>query len=177
MVTKWKRDVIVQRPLSQCEELANLNRSSINTIRVLSLLRLDGSVKIYSCVLRMGIGDSKVDNNSRGGINCGICENGRLKDIAYNKKGDKFITHPTSNIKFDEIQIPNFDKVIEKVKILHPLIPHFRLVSWDIAIDKMNEPVLIEANFRYGGLTLHQLNNGPLFGDDTREILDEVFSK
>lgn len=58
VVKKWKRDVIVQKPLSQCEELASLNGSSINTIRVLSLLSLNGSVKIYSYVLRMGIGGS-----------------------------------------------------------------------------------------------------------------------
>lgn len=177
VVKKWKRDVIVQKPLSQCEELASLNGGSINTIRVLSLLSLNGSVKIYSYVLRMGIGGSKVDNACSGGINCGICEDGRLKGIAYNQKGDKFMIHPTSNVKFDEIQIPNFDKVIEKVKILHPFIPHFRLVSWDIAIDEMNEPVLIEANLRYGELDFHQLNNGPVFGKDTKKILDEVFGK
>ena len=140
-------------------------------------MSLDGSVKIYSCVLRMGIGGSKVDNACSGGINCGICKDGRLKGVAYNQKGDKFMTHPTSNVKFDEIQIPNFDKVIEKVKILHPFIPHFRLVSWDIAIDEMNEPVLIEANLRYGELDFHQLNNGPVFGKDTKKILNEVFGK
>ena len=27
-----------------------------------------------------------------------------------------------------------------------------------------------------GEIDFHQLNNGPLFGDDTKEILDEVFS-
>lgn len=41
----------------------------------------------------------------------------------------------------------------------------------------MNEPVLIEANLRYGELDFHQLNNGPVFGKDTKKILDEVFGK
>lgn len=28
---------------------------------------------------------------------------------------------------------------------------------------------------RFGEIDFHQLNNGPLFGDDTEEILKEVF--
>lgn len=35
---------------------------------------------------------------------------------------------------------------------------------------------IIEANLCDGQLDLHQLTNGPLFGDDTVKILDEVFS-
>ena len=30
---------------------------------------------------------------------------------------------------------------------------------------------------RYGGIDLHQLDNGPIFGDDTKMILDEVFGR
>lgn len=56
-------------------------------------------------------------------------------------------------------------------------MPHFRLISWDFAVDIDHEPVMIEANLRYGELDFHQLNNGPLFGKDTRKILDEVFGK
>ena len=55
------------------------------------------------------------------------------------------------------------------------MIPHFRLVSWDIAIDESGEPILIEMNSAYGGPELHQFSNGPIFGEDTEEILEEVF--
>ena len=33
-----------------------------------------------------------------------------------------------------------------------------------------------DANLHFGEIDFHQLNNGPLFGDDTKEILKEVFS-
>lgn len=170
-----KQDVIIQRCLKQCNELAILNPSSVNTIRVLSLLR-DNEVKIYSCILRMGCNNSKVDNASSGGITCGINFDGRLKEIAYSARGKKFQQHPSSGLKFCTIKIPVFSKVLELVKEMHPKIPHFRLVSWDIAIDDNYNPVLIETNLKYGELDFHQLNNGPLFGDDTRLILQEVFS-
>ena len=45
----------------------------------------------------------------------------------------------------------------------------------DFAVDDNEEVVLIEANLCDGELDFHQLNNGPLFGDDQIEIFDEVF--
>ena len=44
-------------------------------------------------------------------------------------------------------------------------------------MDEDEEPVLIEANFKYGALDFHQFGNGPLFGKDTQKILAEVFGK
>lgn len=61
------------------------------------------------------------------------------------------------------------------MKECHPRIGNFRLVSWDIAIDKNGNAVLIEANMRKGGINFHQFNNGPLFGNLTERVLEEVF--
>jgi hypothetical protein len=169
------RDFVVQEALTQSPTIAQINPSSINTIRVLTLLRKDGTVKNYSTVLRMGRSGSKVDNASSGGITCGVNPDGSLKGVAYTADGDKFTEHPDTKIKFSDIVIPNYAQIIEAVKRLHPLLPMFRLLSWDIALNKDNELVLIEVNMKYGQLDFHQLNNGPIFGDDTKEILEEVF--
>jgi hypothetical protein len=168
-------DFVVQEALTQSQTIAQINPSSINTIRVLTLLRKDGTVKNYSTVLRMGRNGSKVDNASSGGITCGVNPDGSLKGVAYTADGDKFTEHPDTKIKFSDIVIPNYAQIIETVKRLHPLLPMFRLLSWDIALNKDNEPILIEVNMKYGELDFHQLNNGPIFGDDTKEILEEVF--
>ncbi len=169
-------DIVVQKVLSQSKVLSTINASSINTIRLLTLLRRNGTVKICSIVLRMGVGGSKVDNASSGGIVVGVDEDGRLKDVAYNVKGERFFEHPDSHIKFNDFFIPNFDKIKQIVREQAVNLPYFRLVSWDIAIDENNEPVLIEANLCRGELDFHQLTNGPVFGDDTEEILNEVFN-
>ena len=55
--------------------------------------------------------------------------------------------------------------------------PHFKMVSWDFAVNEHGNPIMIEANLCLGELDFHQLNNGPLFGEDTKKILDEVFQK
>lgn len=170
-----KSDIVIQKSIKQSDVLAKLSASSVNTIRVISLLRKDGSVKIYSIILRMGIGNSKVDNASSGGITCGVRDDGRLKSVAYSAKGVRFDEHPTSHVHFDEIIIPSIEDIKELVYKLHPKFPHFRLVSWDVALDVENKPVLIEANLHDGEVDFHQLNNGPLFKDDTMDILNECF--
>ena len=71
----------------------------------------------------------------------------------------------------------SFDKAKALVEKAHPMIPCFRMISWDIAINEQSEPVMLEANFTRGCLDFLQMNNGPLFGEDTKKILDEVFGK
>lgn len=176
IVNNVSNDLVIQEPLSQCKSLAMLNKESINTIRILTLLR-NNNVKVYSSILRMGVNNSKIDNASSGGITCGINENGYLKSVAYSANGDSFGRHPSSGICFTNVHVPGYQEAVELVKELHPIIPDFQLVSWDIAIDKFEKPVLVEVNLKYGELDFHQLNNGPLFGEDTKEILDEVFKK
>lgn len=173
---------IVQALLQQHSDLNKLHANSVNCIRICSLL-LDDGVHILSSVLRMGFGESKVDNATAkdnaayDGMSCGINTNGSLKKYAFGyNKGEKLDRHP-SGIVFEDFIVPSYDKAIELVKVAHPRIANFRLVSWDISIDKDGEPVLIEANMRKGSINFHQFNNGPLFGDLTKQVLDEVFGK
>lgn len=173
-VKQIQGDIVVQKPIAQHERLSRINSSSVNTIRSISLLTPKGVV-IYSSILRMGIDGSKVDNASSGGITCGIDENGNLKKYAYKMSGQKFLQHPNSKVPFEAYTVPSFDRIKKLIPMLHCQIPYFRLVSWDFAVREDGEPVLIEANLCYGEIDFHQVNNGPLFGEDTRDILAEVF--
>ena len=174
-----KKDIVVQASIKQNAALSAVNPTSINTIRVMTLLRQDG-VRICSAILRMGVNGSRVDSISQGGICCGVDADGRLKPVAYNYKGESFDIHPTTGVHFSDVVIPNFDKIIQMVTMVtetHPYIPDFRLVSWDVAMDEDGIPMLVEANLCYGELNLHQLCNGPIFGDNTQLVLDEVFHR
>lgn len=174
---KYKCDIIIQRKLTQHAEYAKFNSSSVNTLRIYSILKKDGNVKVYSSVLRMGVGNAKVDNYGSGGVSCGINPDGTLKKYAYNKYGERTEKHPHSEIVFEGCKLLSYDKAVELVKKAHLILPHFRSVSWDIAINEDGNPVLIEANLCRGSIDLLQLNNGPMFGEDTKEILDEVFNR
>lgn len=171
-----KGDLVVQRPFVQHPSFAKLNPSSVNTMRILSLLTPEGVV-FYSSIVRMGVGNTKVDNASQGGIFCGLREDGSLKDTAYRLSGESFKSHPDNHLVFDGYKITGLEKAKELIKKAHPLIPTFRMISWDIVIDEQGEAHILEANFAKGSVNFHQLSNGPLFGKDTKKILDEVFGK
>lgn len=177
VLNSWETDIIIQKGVNQHPIMASVNPTSVNTMRIMTLLRKDGSVKVVSCILRMGINGSKVDNASSGGITVGVKKDGRLKNVAYSVTGKKFDHHPNTKVKFDSIIIPSFQEAVEMVSEQARKMPHFRLISWDVAIDYNNEPILIEANLRDGEIDFHQLNNGPLYGDETRAVLEEVFGK
>ena len=173
---KIKDDIIIQRPLRQHAALAAINATSVNTIRIISLLSEEGA-KAYSAILRIGINGARVDNASSGGITCGITADGKLKHYAYKANGDRFEQHPDSGLAFEGYEIPGFHRCLEAVPKLHVQVPRFHLVSWDFAVAENGDPVLVEANLNYGQLDFHQLNNGPLFGEDTEKILKAVFKK
>lgn len=177
IAAKIKTDIVVQRKIIPHAGYAKFNESSVNSLRIYSVLDTDGNVKIYSAVLRIGVGASKVDNYASGGVSCGITEDGKLRKYAFNKKGERVEKHPSSGIVFEGYELPSYAEAVELVKKAHPTIPHFRSVSWDIAITENGTPILIEANLCRGGIDLLQLCNGPLFGEDTKKILEEVFRK
>lgn len=169
----WK-DYIVQKVIKQHQELDKVHAGSVNTLRIVSLLMPEG-VYILSSNLRMGVDKSRIDNVSAGGISCGIDENGKLKKYAsYAYSGDRMERHP-QGLVFEGFEVPAYHKAVEMVKRAAPTIPNFRLVSWDIAIDQNGDPLLIEANMRKGMINLNQFNNGPLFGELTDRVLEEVF--
>ena len=172
----YGKNFIVQEPIKQHPELSKLHAESINTIRVMSMLE-DSEVKIVSAVIRMGVGNAFVDNECSGGINCGVDENGRLSDIAYDGSGRRYDNHPQGNYEFRDCKIPEYDKVIDVIKEQHRRLPYFGLISWDFSVDESGDPIMIELNMRWCGLNFHQLHHGPLFGDYTDKILKKVCEK
>ena len=74
--------------------------------------------------------------------------------------------------------MPGYDKCVELAKKLAcRFYGVSRLISWDFAIGKDAEPILIEMNISFGEIDFHQLCNGPILGDDTDDILKEIFEK
>lgn len=176
LIRSPEKDYIVQALVKQHPALEQVHHGSLNTIRVCTLM-LDDGVHVLSTVLRMGVNKSRIDNVTAGGISAAIKPDGKLDKYAYTYyTGERFDKHPQGLI-FAGYEIPSYSKLIETVKLLAQTIGNFRLVSWDMAIDENGDVLLIEANMRKGGINLHQFDNGPLFGDLTKRVLDEVFGK
>ncbi len=170
------KNIIVQKPLKQHQQISRLAPNSVNSIRAITMMTEEGAVFV-SAVLRVGRGEARIDNASQGGLACGIGPDGRLKPVAYNTVDEVFTHHPTTGVAFADVVIPNYDRLVADVCRMQAQQPYSRLISWDMSIDTEGDPVLIEANMSIGGIRIHQLCNGPLFGDNTRQVLDEVFQR
>lgn len=167
------RDMAVQRVMKQHPEMAKMNESSVNTVRIICMM-IDGeSVPLSACV-RIGNSGSRVDNFSSGGVGCGVQPDGSLNEYGYTQVGVKSSVH-TNGFVFKEGKVPNFDKALEAVKRCHYRVPMFGVASWDIAIDEDGEPTLIEYNVGGAGIDIHQYNNGPLYGQYREKVINEVF--
>lgn len=169
-------NLIFQETVKQSEETAKLHPDSLNTIRIMTLI-LDREIKVLPwCAFRMGIGKSKVDNASFGGIYCKINEDGTLSDFAYDALGKRFDSHPDGG-NFSDVKFDFMNKIKILVKEAAQRFPHFRLIGWDIAITEENEPIIIEANLTMSGMDVIETICGPLFGEYTDRVLEEVFLK
>ena len=169
IITILGKDFLAQEIIEQHDAMSVIHPESVNTVRAISLM-LDDEVIILSSVLRVGINGNKVDNQSSGGISAGIWDNGDVKSVAYSMVGEVFDKHPDTGIQFSSINIPYFNQIHSIIQKVHPAFSNFRIISWDFAIGKA-EPILIEFNLIWQEINFHQINNGPLFGEYTDEVL------
>lgn len=154
----YEKDFIIQERVKQHKLMAELNPSSLNTFRVMSLINKHG-VTLLSSIIRMGRKGAFTDNSSSGGISCGVNFDGRLTKKGFTSNGKPF--YKTDNgLLFKEVKLPFMDKVKETVILLHQRVPYFRLVSWDLAIDNNADVILVEINVWGQDINFHQWNNG-----------------
>ena len=168
-------DFIIQQVVRQHETLSSIHDKSVNTLRLMTFYYND-EVHVLSSVLRMGRDGARVDNASSGGIFCGIGDDGRLKEFAYDTKGNRWTQHPQGTV-FKGYEIVGYSKCCELVKSLAGrFCTTSKLLSWDLAVGEDGEPVVIEVNMTFGQVDFHQMCNGPMFGKLTQEVLSEVFT-
>jgi hypothetical protein len=134
---------VLQKRVIQHKELDRLNPFCVNTIRMVTIH--DGK-RPYNFLnfIRMGVEKNIVDNISKGGIGCGIREDGTLFDTGVFDDG--YITHhPTSHVAFKGFAIPHYKQALDLVIAMHASFHCFFLIGWDIAITESG-PVVIEGN-------------------------------
>ena len=166
---EYGMNFIVQDLVEQHEELAKLNPTSLNTLRVISFF-FKGKVHILSSQLRIGGEGARVDNYSSDGFACNVNPDGRLNERAVSKAG--WTTRHPRGFDFKDVVVPCYDKVIRTIEKESAKLSHLGIIGWDFGIDKNGEPVFIELNVFPGQ---NQRGSGPTFGDMTEEVLQDVF--
>lgn len=133
-------DCIVQHP-----KMNSLNPSSINTVRICTLVKDDKAYFMYA-ILRIGLASMKVDNVGAGGIYTLLFEDGKIVKPCWSDKTiTAYTNHPSSGMNLIGFEVPYFKQAVDLCLKAALVNKNVRYVGWDIAISE-NGPVIVEGN-------------------------------
>lgn len=136
---------VVEEVLRQHPDLDRLNPSSVNTLRVVTILNDSGAHIVYAHI-RIGNGGRPVDNLHSGGMFAPIdMETGQVQYPGYDKDRKTYAVHPQTGVEIQGFQIPLWEESKALCIEAAALVPQMRYVGWDVAVTP-NGPVLVEGN-------------------------------
>lgn len=169
---EYGKNYVIQIPLRQHPELAKLNQSSVNTIRVNSVL-FGTEAHVMSAFVKVGQAGEFADNSGHDRYFIGIRENGTFCNYAINHDLQK-VDHIPSGYMFAGKPLPCYAGVCQAVERAHKCIPHFGFAFFDVCVSFDGEPTIVEVNLRYPDTTIAQVAAGPLFGKYSDDILNYI---
>lgn len=124
---------ILEERIIQSADMAALNPTSVNTVRVITFATSDGVV-VTDCFLKVGRGGSFVDNGGAGGLLIGIdLETGLLSTDGRDEFANSYANHPDTGICFIGTQLPEWNDLINRAKLLSAQEEAIRYIGWDFA--------------------------------------------
>jgi len=164
-------DYVIQPVVKQHDEMEKLSGNSVNTIRVITLLKPGREAECFFTSLKFGINDSRVDNVNMGGRFLLIDRNGVVTSNPYDELGLECRECIASGFEYKGFRVPSFRRAVEICKEQHLKFPYTRFIAWDIYIDADSEPKIIEWNARLPGMWVNEAVAGPLW--EKRESVAE----
>lgn len=147
---------LIEEVVVQCDEMNKLYPFAINTVRIITVNRYDGKVKVVAAYQRIGNHGYIVDNYNGGGMVVPINElTGVIEYPAVDKLKNIYYKHPMTNTDIVGFKIPMYKEAVELAKTAAKVVKEVRYVGWDIAITKKG-PTIIEGN-EYPGHDIYQL--------------------
>lgn len=142
----WEDDIgVIEDVIVQHAALSHLNPSSINTLRIVTILNEEGPHIVYAHI-RIGNSDRPVDNLHSGGMFAPIgLDTGKIQYPAYDKARITYTEHPRTGVKIQGFQIPFWDEAAQMCLKAAEIVPQMRYVGWDVAITE-DGPVFVEGN-------------------------------
>ena len=172
LLNQYAFNFIIQEKVSQHPDIQRVYPTSLNSMRLFSYRRRDGSYQFlypYS-FLRFGSKGAIKDNVSKGGGMCRVLPDGRVDDKVYRFKNMK-ITSLSAETGVNDLVIPNYDKVVQTILRMHKRLPYFDLVGWDFTVLPDGEPLFIEFNLQ-PSIEAPQMLAGPMFEDNLDEVME-----
>lgn len=139
---------LLEELIEQHPVLAEFNPSSVNTLRVVTLLGPNDEVRLMTSNLRLGNGEDRfADNFHHNGIAALLdVESGKVVSRGVDKNLNYYRVHPLSGKEITGFTVPNWQMVTELVTRAAKVVPEVRYVGWDLAIGRESQAMLVEGN-------------------------------
>lgn len=168
----YKKGCVIEELIVQSHELAKFHPSSVNTVRITTVLYRDRVDIIYP-FFRTGRGNSIVDNGGSGGIINAIDPSTGVIYASADEMGIRYIEHPETHYQLIGYQMPYWNEAVELAKKLAQVMPDNHYCGWDLALTDAHGWVLQEANDR-GEFIGFQLPTRKGFRKELMNILLEL---
>lgn len=129
---------VVQKKLRNHSDIQKIYPSSLNTLKLITILNEDGSVVFFDAAMRFGTGGNIIDNAGSGGIFVGVDDSGYLQDVGYYEPGFKSDlvvhgVHPDTGVSFAGMRLPFWDDMLAAAFRFHRFFYGIPSIGWDIA--------------------------------------------
>lgn len=150
------KDVIIETVIKQHKKLMFGNKS-VNSARILTVIDSSGSAHVLRAGLRVGVGDSFVDNYSAGGVLYEIdIETGIIDHKGIQGSNYDILFHPGTEFCMLGFEMPYWEEAIISVKKAAESISSCKFIGWDVAFTPEGIE-LIEGNHNPGLFTMESL--------------------
>ena len=141
--------ILLEECVAQNNEMAQFNQSSVNTVRIYTVLGHKGTAHLVACMIRVGGKGNIIDNYHNGGCGFPLDEKtGIIGKPGVDFAGKEHLFSPSTGFKAIGFQVPNWETLVEFVSRAACKFSDSRLIAWDIAITKNNFE-LIEGNYKW----------------------------
>jgi len=173
LMNSYSSNFIFQECIEPSSYNKNFNTDSFNTFRVVTYRSvMDEQVHLLGITMRMGAKGSFKDNVHAGGYIVEILEGGRVGNYVLDTNLLKYDTANGVNFKNNNFVIPNYHKIVELAFYIAKKMPLQRVLSFDLILDKNDEPRVIEINIKNQTVDVVQTFSSSFFGSYTNEVIN-----
>lgn len=141
-----KDDALLEECIRGCDEIQSFHPQSLNSIRVVTVFSHNKSV-VFGAFLRMGVGNSVIDNAHAGGIFAQInVESGQIESDGIDSDGHLYITHPDTHKQIKGFVIPYWEEIKKTCIEASYIVSQNPITGWDVVINHHGKIEFIEGN-------------------------------
>lgn len=142
-----KNKTLLEEILVQSPQLAAFNNTAVNSLRMVTLVCADNTVRVMAAVLRISRKGKFADNFHHEGIAALIdIKTGIVYTTGVDRNWNRYVLHPDSKKQIVGFKVPHWSEIINTVKKAAMVHPEVRYVGWDVMIKENGQIVLIEGN-------------------------------